>query len=355
MTGGPEWLAVLAATSAVAPLVMTVVAGRLVDQLGERPSMVVGGLALVGSAVFAYLGSTFLWSLITATALLGIGVIFSVAAEQSAVAGRAHGQRMDGVFGVYTFTLSLGQALGPAMLLIPGEPGSDSPPIRLVALCCLLGAAVTLGVSFGFGSDHRGMRERLSNGGSWPARRLLAIPGLYRALLVSGLVLASIDLTVAYLPAVAHGRGIVPGWVTAMLTARSLMSMASRINLAFLSRTLGRTRLTVGACMVSAVSVAGLAAPVSAPVLVCLAATYGFAAGVCQPMTMAWVSQLSPPEARGRVMSLRLGANRLAQSVLPGVAVAAAAAGGAAGVLVLTGAALAVAAWSSSAIPKPET
>src|SRR5690606_16163935 len=72
---GPEWLAVLAATSAVAPLVMTVVAGRLVDQLGERPSMVVGGLALVGSAVFAYLGSTFLWSLITATALLGIGVI----------------------------------------------------------------------------------------------------------------------------------------------------------------------------------------------------------------------------------------------------------------------------------------
>ncbi|MGH3656185.1 MAG: MFS transporter [Micromonosporaceae bacterium] len=355
---GSEWLAVVAAMFAVPPLVLTVATGRLVDRVGERPSMVVGGLALIGSAVVAYVGSTQLWTLIAATALLGIGIIFSIVAEQSAVAGRARRpgprrQGMETVFGIYTFTTSLGQALGPMLLLIPGEPGSVSPPLRPVALCCVLAGVVTLVASFGLGSHHRGARAPVS-GGSWPTRRLLAIPGMYRALLVGGLILASIDVTLAYLPALAHARGIAPGWVTVMLTARSLMSMLSRINLAYLARTLGRRRLTIGACVVSALAVCGLAAPVPAAVLVCLTATYGFAAGVCQPMTMVWVSQLSPPKSRGTVLSLRIGGNRLAQSVIPGVSAAAAVVGGAAGVLVLTGAALAVAAWSSSAIPDHE-
>ncbi|GAA3617542.1 hypothetical protein GCM10022419_123740 [Nonomuraea rosea] len=418
---GPAWLAVVGAMFAIPPLVLAIAAGRLVDRVGERPGMVIGGVALTGSAVVAYVGSAQIGLLVTATALLGIGIIFSMVGEQSAVAGRARGRGLDSVFGVYTFVTSLGQGVGPLLLLLPPAPGSQSPPLEPIAAACGLAGLVTLAVSFGFGTVHRaapsgspsGSRPEASGsppepsgsppapsapsapsespgtpgtpgtpgspgspgtpgssgssgspgssgsssgpaGRRWPARRLLAIPGMGRALLVGGLILASIDVTLAYLPALAHARGIAPGWVTAMLAVRSVTQMVSRINLAQLVRRLGRRRLTVAACAVSALALCGLTLPVPVAVLVALTGVYGFAAGVCQPITMGWVTQLAPSGTRGTVLSLRIAGNRLAQTVIPAVSGAAAVVGGVTGVLVLTGATLGAAAWSASAVPDPE-
>ncbi|WP_219470725.1 MFS transporter [Nonomuraea rhizosphaerae] len=345
---GSAWVAVVAAMFAIPPLVLAVATGRLVDRFGERPSMVIGGVALTAAAVVAYLGSAHLALLVTATALLGLGIVFSMVAEQSAVAGQARNRGMDSAFGVYTFITSLGQGVGPLLLLMPPAPGSQSPPLEPIAAACGLASLVTLAVSFGFGTHHR---TAPSPARRWPARQLLAIPGMYRALLVGGLILASIDVTLAYLPALAHARGIAPAWVTAMLGARSVAQMVSRINLAFFVRVLGRRRLTVAACAVSALALCGLTLPVTVWVLIALTALYGFAAGVCQPITMGWVTQLAPSGTRGTVLSLRIAGNRLAQSVIPAMSGAAAVVGGVSGVLAVTGATLGVAAWSASAIP----
>ncbi|TMR25867.1 MFS transporter [Nonomuraea zeae] len=376
---GSAWLAVVAAMFAIPPLVLAIATGRLVDRMGERPSMVIGAAALAGSSVLAYLGSAQIALLITATALLGIGIIFSMVGEQSAVAGRARDRGLDSVFGVYTFVTSLGQGVGPLLLLLPSDPGTQSPPLEPIAAACGVASLVTLAVSFGFGTHHwaaspsaspadsespagpdspagssAGSSSSVPEGRRWPAQRLLAIPGMWRALLVSGLILASIDVTLAYLPALAHSRGIAPGWVTAMLAARAVMQMVSRINLAQLVRRLGRRRLTVLACAVSALALCGLTLPVPVAVLVTLTAVYGFAAGVCQPITMGWVTQLAPAGTRGTVLSLRIAGNRLAQTVIPAMSGAAAVMGGVSGVLVVTGATLGAAAWSASAVPDTE-
>ncbi|MGW3614775.1 MFS transporter [Micromonospora sp. NPDC005163] len=330
---GSEWLAAVAALFAVPPLVLAVFTGRLVDRVGERPCMAIGALALIGSAVAAYAGHSGMSMLIASTVLLGVGNIFSMIGEQSAVTGRARGQRADAIFGTYTFMTSLGQSLGPLLLLMPRPPGVVSPPLGQVALFCVAAGVVALATSLGFGTHHRASPVPASGSAEfWSARRLLAIPGMSRALLVGGLILASIDVTLAYLPALAHARGLAPGWVTAMLAARSLLSMLSRINLAGLVCNLGRRRLAMGACAVSALALCGSAAPLPPLGLVALMAIYGFAAGVCQPMTMGWVVQLAPPNTRGTVLSLRLAGNRLAQSVIPGVSTAAAIVGGAPGV-----------------------
>ncbi len=92
--------------------------------------------------------------------------------------------------------------------------------------------------------------------------------------------------------------------------------------------------------------------PLPALVMVGLTAIYGFAAGVCQPMTMGWVTQLAPDGSRGTAVSLRLAGNRIPQTLIPAVSGTAAAAAGVSGVLVVTGATLGVAAWSTTAIPE---
>ncbi|MFI7613535.1 MFS transporter [Nonomuraea terrae] len=158
-------------------------------------------------------------------------------------------------------------------------------------------------------------------------------------------------MTPAYLPVLAHERGIAPGWVTAMLAARAVTQMLSRVNLARLVRMLGRRRLTVVACVVSGLALLGLTPPSPVAVLIVLASVYGFAAGVCPPITMGWVAALAPPGTRGTVLSLRIAGNRLGQSLIPILSGAAATVGGASGVLALTGATLGIAAWSATAIP----
>ena len=356
---GSVWLAVLTAAFALPPLLLALTTGRLVDRVGERPGMVLGALALTGSALLAYFGAARLAALIAATGLLGVGIVFSMVGEQSAVAGRAERRGMDSTFGVYTFITSLGQGVGPLLLLVPPAPGTLSPPLAPIAAVCALAGLGTLAVSFGFGTYRRAVPGGGTEPGpperTWPARQLIALPGMWRALLVSGLILASIDVTLAYLPALAHGRGIAPAWLTAMLAARAVAQMLSRINLGRLTRAVGRRRLTMAACAGSALALCGLTLPVPVAVLVALAAIYGFVAGVCQPMTMGWVAQLAPQGTRGTMLSLRLAGNRVAQTVIPMASGAAAAAGGVSGVLVLTGATLGFAAWSAAAIPHSDS
>ena len=352
---GPVWLATMTAAFALPPLLLALTTGRLVDRVGERPGMVLGGLALTGSSLLAYFGAGQLVALIAATGLLGVGIIFSMVGEQSAVAGQAGQRGMDSAFGIYTFITSLGQGVGPLLLLIPPTAGTLSPPLAPIAAVCALAGLGIVATSLGFGSYRRTVPEPEAPARRWPARRLIALPGMWRALLVSGLILASIDVTLAYLPALVHGRGIAPVWLTAMLGARAVAQMLSRINLGRLTRVFGRRRLTITACAASALALCGLTLPVPVAVLVGLAATYGFVAGVCQPMTMGWVAQLAPRGTRGTVLSLRLAGNRVAQTVIPALSGAAAAAGGVSGVLVLTGATLGVAAWSAAAIPHSDS
>lgn len=345
---GPVWPAVLSAAFAVPPLLLALTTGRLVDRVGERPGMIIGAVALIASSLLAWAGATSPAVLVAATALLGVGVVFSMVGEQSAVAGQARG-KVDSAFGGYTLFTSVGQGLGPLLLLLPPLPGSAIPPTRTIALACAGAGLVVLATSFGFGT-----RQRSPSAGT-PARELLALPGVWRALLVSGLILASVDVAFAYLPVLAHERGLSPSWLTTMLVARAAAQMLSRAGLGRLSRTVGRRRLTVISCAVSAVALCGLTLDAAVGVLVGLAAVYGFAAGVGQPMTMGWVTQLAPTGTRGTMLSLRLAGNRVAQTVLPMVSGATAAATGYSGVLLATGVTLGAAAWSAAAIPPDQT
>ncbi len=83
-------------------------------------------------AVFA--GSSVLL-IIVATVLLGAGHLVSLIGQQAMVANTTNRGRFDSVFGVYTFAASLGQTLGPLLLVLPGGTVT-TPPLRLIFLAC---------------------------------------------------------------------------------------------------------------------------------------------------------------------------------------------------------------------------
>jgi MFS family permease len=333
------WLGVLSASFAIAPLVLAVPSGQAVDRFGERRVMLVGGLVLCSAAVVFVLLGGGVPGLVAGSVLLGIGHLCSVVGQQALVANATPPGRHDTAFGYYTFATSLGQALGPGVILLFGGtrtiPHTGAIFASAVALAALvLGVAVLLRPSRGTsggrtGAEHGGMRG------------LMRRPGLLRALTVSCVVLAAVDITLVYLPALGAERGIASGAVGVLLALRGAASMTSRLFLGRLSRRLGRRHLLVGSIAVSALGLAVTVVPMPLWALAAVVVAVGFGLGAGQPLTMSWLAEATPPGLRGRAMSLRLTGNRVGQVVVPSIAGLLAAGTGAGGVLALTAAGLA--------------
>lgn len=136
------WLGVLSASFAIAPLVLAVPSGHAVDRFGERRVMLVGGVVLCVSAVaFALLGGG-VAGLMAGSVLLGIGHLCSVVGQQALVANATPPGRYDSAFGYYTFAASLGQALGPGVILLFG--GTETIPHTGAIFACAVGLAVAV-------------------------------------------------------------------------------------------------------------------------------------------------------------------------------------------------------------------
>ena len=334
------WLGALAASFAVVPLVLAVPSGQATDRFGERRVMLVGAFLMTASGVVLALAGTGPLGVVLGTVVLGTGHLLSVVGQQAAVANSAAPGRFDAAFGYYTFAASLGQAIGPALIVLVG--GSRAiPDTRTLFLVATGIGVVLLAVT-------AALRMPARAGGAGPAEErgmgaLLRLPGLVRALLISCIVLAAVDITLVYLPALGADRGLAAGVVGGLLTLRAVASMTSRFFLGRLAARFGRRRLMIVTGAASALSMAALGVPLPTPAMAALVVVLGLGLGVGQPLTMAWLATAAPPGLRGRAMSLRLTGNRLGQVLIPSAVGVVAAGVGAAGVLWATAAALALA------------
>jgi MFS family permease len=345
----PAFLGVISAAFAVPGLFLALPAGRALDRFGERSILIVGPLCLIAGAGLGVIAGPSILLLIFATVLIGLGHLLALIGQQTMVANTTSRGRFDSVFGLYTFAASLGQTLGPFLLVLPGGTAT-TPPIELIFVVCGMLSVLMLAMTALMESSPRVTSE--DRGGMLrTARALLRTRGLPQSLLATSIVLSSLDIFLAYLPALGQERGHSAAVVSTILVARSMFSMISRLFLGRMVRVVGRRRLLVWTIALSAVTLACVALPVPVVWLVVLSAGYGFMIGTCQPITMSWVSELAPPGTRGLAMSMRLASNRLGQTVLPASIGTFAAATGAAGVLVATAVLLVGAAFSSSAVP----
>jgi MFS family permease len=231
----------------------------------------------------------------------------------------------------------LGQSLGPGLIVVFGGNQPIPNTARIFASTTLL-AALLIPCSLMLKSrPHSHTESPAAHGG---VGTLLRLPGLVRALATSCVVLAAVDISLAYLPALGTDRSLAAGVIGLLLSVRAAASMTSRFFLGRMSHFFGRKRLLVGSVALSALGMALVPIPMPLWLLFAVVAAVGFALGVSQPLTMSWLAESAPPGLRGRAMALRITGNRLGQVVIP-FAVGLVAAGlGASGVLWATAATL---------------
>jgi len=343
----PAWLGTVSASFAVVPLFVALGVGRRTDRRGERPVLVVGAaLVLVAAAGFAVLGES-VAALIAWSAVLGLGHLLSMVGAQSLVARLAPADRHDAAFGHYTFAASVGQVIGPGLIVVLGGSGTTPDTARVFAGAVAV-AALFLGCTLLLRPRrHAGAAHHDATAGG--VRAALQVPGLGRAILASLTVLAAVELLVIYLPALGAEQGISARVVGGLLALRAAATMASRFFLGSLTVRFGRERLLVGSMAASAVAVAVLPVPMPVIVLGLGVAVTGLGLGVGQPLTMSWVAQSAPVNVRATALALRLTGNRLGQTLVPAGVGLVASASGVGGVLWATAAVLGAVAVTTAA------
>ena len=168
-----------------------------------------------------------------------------------------------------------------------------------------------------------------------------------RAVIVSGIVMAAVDITMIYLPALGDAEGLSASLVGVVLAVRAIASMAVRLLVGALVRLLGRgATLVIGMTSASVGLLLAAFFPTTVVLLAC-ACLLGAGLGVCQPLTMSLVADLAPEGQRGTALTLRILGNRLGLVVVPGVVGTVAAGAGAPAVLATTALLLGVGAWMS--------
>jgi MFS family permease len=344
LTVPTAWLGVLGACFAVVPLLLAVPSGQATDRFGERRVMVAGAVLMFGSAgIFVLLGNSII-GLVAGSVVLGTGHLFTVVSQQAAVANTAGPGKFDTAFGHYTFAASLGQAIGPGLIVVAGG-ASAIPNTTAIFLAATGIGGLLVGCTLLLRMPSRARdRKDTVNGG---IGTLLRIPGLLRALLISCVVLSAVDISLVFLPALGADRGLASGFIGLLLMLRAVASMGSRLFLGRLVDLVGRKRLMMASVALSAAAMVAITIPMPEPLMAITVVLLGLGLGVGQPLTMSWLAECAPAGLRGRAMALRLTGNRLGQVIIPSVVGFVAVSVGAVGVLWATAATLGAAAVAS--------
>lgn len=335
-------LGLLSAAFAVVPLLIAIPVGRMTDLRGERPALWTGAsLMLVATVGLAWLADSMV-ALLLWSVLLGVGHLLTIVGEQTTVTVLRGARGLDSAFGRYTLSVSLGQIVGPGLITLLGGDGAipeTSAILRgavVLAVVLVVSTAAMRTRPAGPARDDPPGSLRLAMRVTGPVRR-----ELLTAIAASLVLIAAIDLLVVYLPALGAQAGISAGTIGALLSVRAAASMVSRMFVGGLVARFHRLQ-TLGASLgLSALTVAAIPMPMPLAVLFAVMALGGLTLGIGQPLTMAWVTEASPPGARATWLSVRLTGNRLGQTVVPTVAGLAASSAGVGGVLWVMAAALA--------------
>lgn len=321
LDGGVGTVGMITALFSLVPLLIAIPVGRWID--GGRTGLVFRlGIALTIVGILMVQASSSIAAIGVGAMVIGGGQLLATVASQAFVSllARRTKNDLDKGFAALTLSVSIGQAFGvPIVGLVVGRDADGrvqtGPALLVMAVIAVIALVVLWGVR-----DTRVMAAGSAREARQSAPRMLRTPGLPPAIYNGMVVLAALDLTVAYLPVIGEARGFDVGIVTVLITARTIASVVARALLPTLLGRIPRGVLLVCAVLVPAPAVAMIPFVECAWGLGVLLAVVGFFWGVGQPLAMTWVVSLVDPANRGAALSLRLMGNRVGQVVIPTVA-----------------------------------
>jgi MFS family permease len=308
----------IGATFALAPLVFAIQIGRFVDRGRAGLSLLLGSIVLVLTTV-ALLFINSIALLMVAMPSLGMGHLLVMVGGQTLIANRSNAKQYEKNFGLLTFYASAGHAIGPFVggyLADSGEVNVNANAAFLFALAMFVIAVIGT-VALSTKKENPKNIKPLEKS---KVTQVLAVPTFKSAIFVAGATTAVVDVVLIFLPLYGREIGLSVTDIGILLAVRAIFSLAVRLVLGQISNRLGLRRIIFWGSLVTLVSMVTLGLTSNFWWIALIMAVSGFAMGIGQPATMAWVSRISSPESRGLAIAIRLSANRFGQVAMPAIA-----------------------------------
>jgi MFS family permease len=307
------------ATFALAPLLFAIPIGRWVDRGRAGFALFAGaGISLLTAFSLLFINSIPL--LMLAMPMLGIGHLLTMVGGQTMIANRSQDAKLEKNFGLLTFYASLGQAIGPFTGGVLADTGTiqvnTNAAIGFAAILFAFAVLTTIPLVRGTKAE----AAKVAGNTKGSVRQVLGLPNFKSAIFVASAITAVIDVVLIFLPLLGRELGLTTTEVGLLLAVRSLSSMGVRLVLGQITNRFGMKWVLNGGSIVTLLSCLAIATVTNFWLLLAIMAISGFAMGIGQPATMAWVTRISTAEHRGLAISVRLTANRLGQVAVPTVA-----------------------------------
>lgn len=310
---------IIGATFALAPLIFAIRIGQTVDK-GKSGLALLAGSIILTLTTFSLLYIDSIPLLMISMPALGIGHLLCMIGGQTMIANRSKSVNYERNFGLFTFYASLGHALGPLVggwLADTGEVRVDANAAFLFALALFVMAIISV-LSLSRRKENQPVPEKTR--AKVRAREVLAVPTFKSAIFVASATTSVVDVVLIFLPLFGRELGIGVAEIGVLLAIRSVASMGVRLILGQITRLLGMKRILIWGALVTLISMVALALAGDFWTIAVIMAISGFAMGIGQPATMAWVSRISSADSRGLAIAVRLTANRFGQVVVPAAA-----------------------------------
>lgn len=311
----------IASIYALFPVLLALTFGKWVSRTGEG-RFILFGTAAIGVSASLMLIAQNVYLLAFAAGLSGVAHLACMVGGQTMVSLKSPSDKYEHHFGLYTFSASLGQMVGPALAtLVAGSSGVLPESTNKAFLLALFMSLVALIATWSWWREGPTVIQATRSEGTLKsALLLLKKPGIFTAIFTSLAISSSGDILIVFLPLYGSEHQFSAFAIGVIITLRAGASMISRFFLGRLSKRFSTHRLITVSNLIS-VSMCILMAFAPNPLTLAIVVTIaGLSIGVGQPLTMTMISQLTAPEDRALAVSTRLTGNRFGQFIVPAAA-----------------------------------
>ncbi len=349
--GHPDWVVgVLLSLYAVAPIALSLWAGRLADRHGfHRPVTWAVGLSLLGAALPVL--SQQLWVLAVSGLLTGGGLsVAAVAIQREAGLMAKDGSDLKRVFSWVALGPALSNALAPVIAGLLIDHVGFRAAFIFGALLPLAAVATASRVprqpALPAGEVHRAAPGH--------AFELLRLPVMRNLLLVNVAMAAAWDAHSFTVPVVGHARELSASAIGLVLGSFAIAATVVRLAISAWAEHLEERRALLAAISLASVVLLVYAWLPGAAGMMLGSALLGLALGSVQPMVLSTLHQAAPPERQGQALALRMVFTNVATIMMPaGFGALAVATGTSAAPMWLMAALLIAARWPAQRLAPP--
>lgn len=308
-------IGLIVGAGALAPALLSVPLGSVIDRLGPRRSFVTGTMSAALLAVMFVFVTSYWWFLVLQP-LLGLARNLGWVASQSYVTSVGTAEQRPGFTGKFSLFSNGGQMLGPLMVGGIAQLVGFQWTFLFLACYAALFSVIGLLLADTRAPDHDETRVKQGTGVR-SALELVALRGIQVVLLFSFGRLWTTWVYATFFPVYLVDQGIEPGVVGTVMAASGVVATGLAPSAGALARRVQEQTITAVGLGCAAVGLM-LAPHVSTlPSVYAVPLLVGVGQGLSLPMLISMITGAAPTDKRGVALGLRAMVNQTAATAAP--------------------------------------